>query len=332
MVKIISAQITPRKLDPQEELIGSIVMKKCLEVKQGEKVLVLTDTLKEKIEAPIFFEAAKRFTSKVKMAVMKPTGGHGREPLKKAKQLILSADIVLAPTAYSLTHTQIREKATKQGCRFVSMPGITKKTILRALDIDYEKMSALSKKIAGLLTAASKAELTSPSGTKMFFNLRGRVALADTGIFTNKGDFGNLPAGEAFIAPVESKAEGILVYDLLYGEQKLSRPVAFKVEKGRITKVCCKTKEALKIEKTLNQVGPLAQNIAELGVGTNPQAGFDSGILELEKIYGTVHVALGNNVYFGGEIDVPYHVDGLVVNPILKLDGKKILENNKFLI
>lgn len=330
--KIIDSKTKTRKLTPEEQKAGENVMKQCLGVKPDEKVLIVTDTLKEKIEAQIFFESAKQFSNNVQMVVIQPTGQHGAEAPKKVVDLMCDSDAILLPTTYSLSHTMGRKKASDRGARIASMPGISKDIILRTLIIDYSKVARLSKKVAGLLTMAQKAELSSPSGTKMVFSLQGRDAIPDTGLLTNAGDFGNLPAGEAFIAPAENKSEGILVFEACYGDKKLKEPIAFKVQNGIVTKALCKTKQAKIIEEVLNKIGPKARNIAELGLGTNKMAKPDKGILEVEKIYGTCHVALGNNAHFGGEVDVPYHVDGLIINPTLKLDGKIILKNGKFLV
>lgn len=331
-LKIIDSKTTIKKLTPKEQQAGENVMSHCLQVKKNEKVLIVTDTLKEKIEAPIFFETAKRFTNKVKMVVIEPTGQNGAEPPKKVADLMVESNVVLAPTTYSITHTQARTRACSKGARIASMPGITKDTILRTLTIDYQQVAQLSKKVAGLLTRAQKAYLTSPSGTDIVFSLEGRDAIPDTGLYLNAGDFGNLPAGEAFIAPTEGKSQGILVFESCYGDKPLKKPIAFEVKNGVVTKACCQTRQTKEIEAALNKIGPKARNIAELGVGTNKMAKPNTGILEIEKIYGTCHVALGNNATIGGEVDVPYHVDGLIVNPTLRLDGKTIIKNGKFLI
>ncbi len=332
MIKVIDFITKTRNLTSAEQQAGQNVMKQCLDVKYGEKVLVVTDTLMEKNEAPIFFESAKKFTDKVKMVVMKPTMEHGAEPLKEVEKLMCESDIVFAPTFYSLTHTNARSNACKKGARIASMPGITLDTILRTLSIDFNELAQLSKKVAGMLTSAQKALLTSPSGTNIIFSLKGRNGLTDTGLILNSGDYGNLPAGEAFIAPLEGKSQGILVFESCYGDDVLNEPFAVEIKNGLMTKVLSTHSAAKKIEASLNKIGPKARNIAELGIGTNKLAKPGKGLLEVEKIYGTCHVALGNNAYFGGEVDVPYHVDGLIIKPTLKLDGKTIIKNGKFMI
>jgi leucyl aminopeptidase (aminopeptidase T) len=332
MLKIYGFKGKGRMLTTAEKAAGKNVMRNCLEVKSGEKVLVVTDSKKEKIEAAIFFESAKQFTNKVKMVIMSPTGQHGAEPPSEVTKLMKEADVVLAPTTYSITHTKARANACNAGARIVTMPGITLDTILRTLTIDYKNIASLSKKIAGLLTIAQKAELTSPSGTKMIFSLEGRDGMPDTGLFFNPGDYGNLPAGEAFISPKEGSSQGILVFEACFGDLKLNEPLAFEVKNGLVTKALTTHKDLKVVETSMNKIGPKARNIAELGIGTNQMAKPGQGILEVEKIYGTAHVALGNNAYFGGEVDVPYHMDGLIVYPTLKLDGQTIIKNGKFMI
>ena len=53
-------------------------------------------------------------------------------------------------------------------------------------------------------------------------------------------------------------------------------------------------------------------------------------MLEDEKMLGTVHIALGNNLSFGGDNDVPLHLDGVITRPDIYVDDKKIMEKGKF--
>ena len=75
-----------------------------------------------------------------------------------------------------------------------------------------------------------------------------------------------------------------------------------------------------------------AFNIAELGIGTNPAAKITGHVLEDEKVRGTCHIALGNNVFYGAKINVPLHLDGIIKKPTIYLDSRMIMENGKLLI
>ncbi|KUK84633.1 MAG: Leucyl aminopeptidase [Synergistales bacterium 58_81] len=76
---------------------------------------------------------------------------------------------------------------------------------------------------------------------------------------------------------------------------------------------------------------PLARNLAELGIGTNKKARVTGVILEDEKIYSTVHIALGSNDTFGGTVAAGIHLDGVIKSPELYIDGKLIVSGGEIL-
>ena len=88
--------------------------------------------------------------------------------------------------------------------------------------------------------------------------------------------------------------------------------------------------EAKKLKAMLDNVGSRkAFNIAELGIGTNPKARVIGVVLEDEKVFGTCHIAFGNNALFGGKVDVPIHVDGVIKKPTIIADGKMIMKDGE---
>jgi leucyl aminopeptidase (aminopeptidase T) len=89
---------------------------------------------------------------------------------------------------------------------------------------------------------------------------------------------------------------------------------------------------AKKLVKMLDSVGKNARNIAEFGIGTNDSAKLSGILLEDEKVLGTVHIALGNNVSMGGKVNVPIHLDGVIKEPTVYLDGKELMKSGKLLI
>ncbi|MFC1890701.1 aminopeptidase, partial [Thermodesulfobacteriota bacterium] len=88
--------------------------------------------------------------------------------------------------------------------------------------------------------------------------------------------------------------------------------------------------EADRLVGMLDRHGEAARNIAELGVGTNDQAVITGQVLEDEKVMGTIHIALGNNITMGGTCDVSLHLDGVVRSPTLSVDGRVILDEGRF--
>jgi leucyl aminopeptidase (aminopeptidase T) len=80
----------------------------------------------------------------------------------------------------------------------------------------------------------------------------------------------------------------------------------------------------------LDKAGPKAYIVAEFGIGLNPKAEVKGTILEDEKVIGTVHIAVGNNLSYGRDNDVPIHLDGVIRDPDIFVDGKMIMKKGRF--
>ena len=140
---------------------------------------------------------------------------------------------------------------------------------------------------------------------------------------------GNLPAGEAFIAPVEGTATGTVVIDAasMFPEAPLGPPMRIRVRDGLAADV--DGSGAAQLEAVFADLGDAARNLAELGIGTNPAARLSGNILESEKVAGTAHVALGASRHIGGTVDVPFHQDGVVARPTIRVDGCVIVQDGR---
>ncbi|MBN4049112.1 aminopeptidase [archaeon AH-315-M20] len=309
----------------------NIVLKKCLDVKENESVLIITDPKLYNI-ARVFFNQAKKITDKVKLIKIPIPKVSGTEPSKKVAKVMLKYDVELLITTKSLSHTKARKKASNKGARIVTMPGTTKDMIKRAIDIDYNKLKKTSKKIADILDKGKKARITTKLGTNISFGIGGRKAHGRKGgIYNKKGYFGNLPEGEAFIAPVEKTANGIFIVDASFaGIGKLKNQLKVYVKNGHA--INFKGEKAKKMKNLLVSVGKQARNIAEFGIGTNEKAKITGNTLEDEKVLGTCHIALGNNFGFGGKVNVPLHLDGIIKKPTIWIDNKKIMNNGNLII
>ena len=175
--------------------------------------------------------------------------------------------------------------------------------------------------------------ITAPAGTDISFSIKGRKAISSKGLFHQKGESGNLPTGETFLAPVEGTSNGVFVVDGSMAGLGLIKNANIKieVEKGFATRITGGN-AANKLTKMLDSVGKDARNIAEFGIGTNDSVKLSGILLEDEKVLGTVHIALGNNVSMGGKVNVPIHLDGVIKEPTVYLDGKEIMKLGKLLI
>lgn len=313
------------------EEAARIAIRNCLAVKRGEKVVVITDHPLTPI-GRLLWEEAKNMGAEAIFVEITPRSSHGEEPPEPLPKLMMGADVLIIPTTRSMSHTKARREACKAGARCVTLPGIKEETFRRALNADYTQIAQLSESLAGLLTQGEEAEVLTPAGTKIGMSLKGRGGHADTGLVHRPGDFSNLPAGEAYIAPVEGTAEGVIFVDgAILDKGKIEEPIRLSVKAGYVEEISG-GKLAETLESLIEPFGKPARNVAELGIGTNPKAKLVGSVLEDEKVLGTVHIAMGDNITMGGKVKVPSHLDGILLKPTLKIDGRLIMEDGELRI
>jgi leucyl aminopeptidase (aminopeptidase T) len=303
------------------------VVNKCLAIREGENVLVVVDTESRVIGETLRDEAA-RIGADAVLAVMDPRADDGTEPPPPIAGAFEACDVYIAPTSRSLSHTVARKRASDKGARGATMPGVTEEMLARVMAVDFEQMAARSRAVAALLGAAQQAHISCPRGTDMTFDLAGREGIADDGDLTARGAFGNLPCGEAFIAP--AGGEGRIVATSVAPLGISDPPAELTVQGGRLSSA----NGGLGGEwiKLLEAHGELAMNLAELGVGTNDAAILTGLVLEDEKLLGTVHVAFGASAGIGGTVSVPIHLDVVVLEASLQIDGRPVLERGEFVL
>ena len=232
-----------------------------------------------------------------------------------------AVDAVIALSNYSTSHTQFRNFLTGLcGSRYASMPLFDFAMIEGPMGTDWKALSKKTLTVAKIVNRAESLKVTAPNGSELTVSKKGRKALADTGILTRPGAFGNLPAGEVFFAPLEGTAQGRLVLEWAPTRQ-LKKPITLLIKDGVVQEVSGDEPFTSVLNAKLDE-RPENRNIAELGIGTNSMAKRPDNILESEKILGTIHMALGDNSSFGGKISTPFHQDFVLFRPTVILVAK----------
>lgn len=309
-----------------------IAIRDCMGTQPNESVLIVTDEFKKKIGYSLF-QNAKRLGHESLFIEMKSREMHGQEPIHQVAELMKMFDVVLCPIAKSLTHTNARRNASALGARIATFPGITEEIMIRGLNADYHRIAALTIKLQEILNDVNTVRVTTPIGTDITMDITGRKALPSKGLFHKKGESGNLPTGEAYIAPLEGKSNGVFFVDgsmASLGVVK-GKPIRIEVKDGFAINISGGA-QAKKLDATLNKFGNLSRNIAEFGIGTNHKAKLSGVLLEDEKVMGTIHIALGDNKSMGGNVDIPIHLDGVVKKPTVYFDGKMIMKSGKLIV
>jgi leucyl aminopeptidase (aminopeptidase T) len=298
------------------------VVGECLAIKAGEQVVVIADTGTRAIGDALRDAAASRGAEAV-LLTMAPRDVDGAEPPATVAAALAAADVFIAPTSRSLSHTRARKAASDGGARGATLPGVTEDMLARLMSADLATLRDRSRRLADLLTRADEAHFTCPRGSDLRLDLTGRTGIPDDGDLDAPSAFGNLPCGEGFISPLAG--EGRLVASTLAGIGKAAgEPPVLTVEDGRL--VAATRPEGERLLATLERAGEQGTNLAELGVGTNERATLTGNVLEDEKILGTVHVAFGASAGIGGTVAVGVHLDCVVLEPTLTVGGTRVLD------
>ena len=304
---------------------AKVILEKCMQVKEDERVLVIADTNTEEIWESIFNYAKK--IANAEFLIIVAGKMNGEEPDEGVARKMMGFDVIICPTTMSLTHTKAVKEAANNGARVATLPGITKRIMEESIIADYERIKFVTEKLGGELKNKKMVNIKTAKGTDLSFSIEGRKWVLDYGIINKKRMIGNLPAGEVFIAPVEGSANGVIVVDSFVneGEEYCRKDAKIMINRGLA--VDCDDKESLlnKYFKTINN----ARNIAEFGIGTNYQARVIGNILQDEKVLGTCHIAFGNNSSFGGKVYSEMHIDNVIQKPTIVVDKEIIMKDGK---
>jgi len=327
-----------------------------MKLKAGEKLLVVSDyprpedwhnysclRLEGMLERVILARwvaeiAREQFVdTQVRFHPFLATGMSGREPDGETASLMKSADVLLCLTEHSLSQTDSREAATKTNVRIASMPTFDHKMFAPdgPMAIDYQQVSADCRKFAELLSAADQVVVQTPYGTDLSFRLSGRFGQIDDGLYGDDPEFwGNLPAGEAYVIPLEGTGEGQLV--ILAGwYPEMNEEMVLIFKKGLVVDLKGGGEIGKDFSKLINlnnneELFSSRRNLAELGIGTNPNARRPDNVLEAEKIKGSVHIAIGDNIHMGGKVESDLHEDFVQPQADLYLDGAPVILQGKW--
>ena len=208
--------------------------------------------------------------------------------------------------------------------------------IVDGIAVPASTLKQNTSRLAELLRAADVLHVTDDMGTDFTCRIRGRRINEDDGLVDDHdikiGDLGNnLPAGELFIAPHETFGEGSLFCPVTIDRftNKLVKDVLLRFENGKLLIDKCEAKvngdqmidsfnRCLEIDSKENEAR--TTNIAELGIGCNPAVDKAIGyILTDEKLIGSVHLAFGSNLSYGGTSKSSMHWD-FVTHPTATIE------------
>ncbi len=301
-------------------------------VQSGENVLIVTDTNKIGIAEVVASDARER-GAEVVMATMKPREIHGQDPPKTISEAMKKADVIFAPTTFSISATVAFNEACKNGARGLSMPAWTEEMLFEGgINADFLGIRPMVEKLAGHLREATTATVTSSAGTEIRADLWKGMVEASHGIARDPGVKMFPPIIEAAAHPALGSGEGTLVVDGSIALPELGpieEPVTLTVKKGRIIKIKGK-REAEVFKGILDGLNDSNVYIlSEVAVGLNPECRLSGNFAEDEGVYGTIHFGFGWTHTLESSHRSKAHIDVVILNPTLSLDSKVVLKDGE---
>ncbi len=307
----------------------------CTKVKEGELVLIITDTGMPFSIAETIAMAARERGAEVMISLMSPRPIEGNDPPLPIVQAMQSADVIFMACSRSIFHSPSRVQAAKNGARGISITEFTEDDMFRgAIEADFLETKDLIQKVVEKLRKANEARISTAAGTDLYLDLKGRGegVVGLNNLCHNPGQFGVLIL-EASTSPNVGTAQGTIVCNAsitLLKPGLINEPVVARVKDGMVTEITGGA-EARKLNDLLAAMSdPMVYNVAELGIGLNPKAKMTGVQTQDEGVFGTAHIGVGSNITWGGKIKAATHFDFIMYSPKIELDGKVLLENYHF--
>lgn len=305
------------------------VLDQCLAVRAGEQIVLLTDDgTDQQVVTRLSEEVAARDGVPL-VARMPAPRLPGAEPPGPVAAMMAEAGAVIELTSLFIGSSQARQHATSRGVRYLAMPGVRLDTFRPGgpLDVDFEGLRGDAERVGRAWAEAGEFRLASRGGTDLRGSVAGRPGRVLHGMATEPGAYMAPPDVEAGTAPVEGTASGTVVIDadlLFMGQGPLASPVALHISDGRLAGI-----EGPERERLTSMLERCADdrmaNLAEVSVAFNPAGSVCAVPMETESARGTAHIALGNSIAYGGVVNAVAHLDCVMRDATLELDGRAVI-------
>jgi len=305
------------------------VLDQCLGIRPGEQVVLLTDGGTDAEVVTRLLEAVAARDGIPLVAQMPAPHLPGAEPPVAVAAMMAEAGAIIELTSLFIGSSRARRDATDRGARYLAMPGVRLGTFRAGgpLDVDFEQLRADADHVGRAWGAAQEFRLTSRGGTDLRGSVADRPGRVLHGIATQPGAYMAPPDIESGTAPVEGTVSGTVVVDgdlLFMGRGPLPEPVVLHIVDGQVRGI--EGAERGRLTTMLERCqDDRMTNLAEVSVAFNPAGTICSVPMETESARGTAHVALGNSIAYGGVVNAVAHLDCVMRDATLELDGRAVM-------
>jgi len=319
-------------------------------IKSGMKVLVVTDTAHDPRVWQAIMATLTELGADASLVLFDPRPADYYDPPEAVCQAMKTVDVNILLASTGMLHSHANMEAMAAGVPVICMDGGMTLEMFQsgAVTEDQRQMAIRQHYVAVNIMGkdAKTCRVTSRFGTDLTYSVEGRIHIpkmpdetfvpyAINPVGRRAVPFNRFlfPNGELNIPPVEGSANGKLVIDLcMHQLGALKHPIELTIENGRITQIDGH-EDAFTLRTYLARYGDENAYMcpAEASIGINSKALVRGVQREDKNILGSIHFGLGTNIDVGGTIMSKVHMDGVILEPTLYVDGDKRIEHGRFL-
>lgn len=317
----------------------------CMGVRKGERVLVVTDREVGAVGQALADAAEAVTPGHVTTVLLEDLGERPLTELPDAlAEQVPDQDVTFYAASALPGELGLRAPfidLAKTHARHGHMPGITEAVMRDGMCADQKAIHRMTERVNDAVKDARTCRVTTPAGTDLEVRFEADWRWNPCGgLVHEQGGWGNLPEGETFTAV--PWGQGTVVAEELgdhfcpkYGDLG-DDPVAFDVVEGRVDLDSIEGGPgdlATELREYLSTDGE-SDRLGEFAFGTHVFLdGFVGNLLQDEK-YPGVHVAFGYPYpdRTGADWTSTTHVDVIMKACTAQVDGRKILEDGRYIL
>lgn len=323
-------------------------------VKAGDRALVLTDTAHDPRVWQSVMSILQEIGADTTVALFSPRPADYYDPPAAVCGAMMKSDVNILLASTGMLHSPASFRAMEARIPSICMDGGMPLEFFQsgAVTDDMKQIMVrkhyVAKDIFGV--DAKECRVTSRYGTDFTYRVDDRIfvpplpgpdfdpyKIVDFDKDENRKG-GNLyyylfPTGELNVAPIEGTANGKLVIELtMHHIGRLEDPIELNVVNGKVVSIEGGA-SARVLRDYLAEYGDENAYMcpAEASVGVNAKALIRGIQREDKNILGAMHFGLGTNIDVGGSIRSKIHMDGVILEPTLYVDGDMRIQDGRFL-
>lgn len=317
--------------------LTAIVVDELLATRAGEKVLVVTDRAGMAENGDIvrqIVDRSRKAGAETLLVEMNDNPKKGGEYLPEAVQRMMPGQDILISltrtTSAPLPHHRVPIGLIRSNqARGVFMVKRSRADLLdvSVLEADYPAMSRVANYWQQAFEAGETVRLTTPLGTDLTASIKGQPS--------HRSNFAHAPGrmspinwGEVYQGPVVGTTNGRAVIDgPVLGFDWPKEPLIMEIENGLVTSLSGDAEVSTALWKLICETENGA-NIAEIALGINAKAN-EPSCNNYKKGLGRAHIAVGNGLVYNQNVDSDIHIDFIMLNPTIEIDGKVIVRDGR---